>query len=257
MKLKKMIFLTMIGVFMMAFMACSNDNDNGNTTDETTTSPTYVENPTENDDLTTGFVNNFPRADMSEYELEDDHRFYEVSMYEALQLRDDENFDGILYFGFPRCPWCQAAVPFIHEMSQEVGVDIFYISRAHDLREGEWVDWDVEMAWWFYENGVENMLWLYTAPDEDADEDEIEAFEPERIRPNINVPQIVHLRNGIVVDSHRGTFEGHEHVGEGDDRHLPELTDAESAALLEIYNRIFSSATTDGCSLIEDAEACD
>ena len=223
-----------MGVVMMALIACGDEN-----------SPE-----------TTSFTHDFPLADMSYYDIEGEHNFFEVTMYEALQLRYNEDFNGILYFGFPICPWCQAAVPLIHEASQITNVDIFYISRAHDLREGEWLDWDVEMAWWLYENGVPNMFWLQTTPDEDADEDEIENFEPEPIRPNINVPQIVHLRNGIIVDSHRGTFEGHDHIGEGNDRHLPELTDEEHAALLDIYDRIFFG-TEFGCPALGDTDACD
>jgi|GEM_PF-1518750 len=225
MKLKKMIFLTLLGVLMMMFVACDNDS-------------------------TTEFENNFPQSDMSYYDIDDDHRFYEVTMYEALQLQDDETFNGILYFGFAGCPWCQVAVPFIHEISQEAGVDIFYVSRAHVLREGEWLDWDLEMAWWLYNNGVPNMRWL----DEEGALVDVGEEDAYGYRPNINVPQIVHIRNGVIVDSHRGTFEGHDHVGEGDDRHLPEMTDQEQQTLLDIYRRIFSGpTTTEACGIEIDA----
>jgi len=225
MKFKKLIFLTLIGVLTLTLTACSND------------------------DNSTSFEHDFPPADMSEYEIEANHRFYDVTMYEALQLLDDESFNGILYFGFPDCAWCQAAMPAIHEASQETNTDIFYVSRHGDLREGDWLNWDEEMAWWLYENGVTNMRWL----NEDGELVDVGA-EEDAYRPNINVPQIVHLRNGIVVDSHRGTFEDHDPVGEGDERHLPELTDAEYATLLETYIRIFSGIhacdinADDGCS---------
>ena len=218
MKMKKMILLTLMGVLMMTLVACS--------------------------------TNDFPSADMSAYEIEGNHRFYEVSMYEALQLRNDENFNGIIYFGFPGCPWCQATVPYMDQISQEIGVDVFYVSRARDLREGDWLDWDAEMAWWLYENGVPNMRWI----DENGELVDVGA-EEDAYRPNINVPQIIHLRNGIIVDSHRGTFEGHDPVGEGEGRHLPEMSDAEIATLIEIYQRIFAGPTMiEPCDLEADED---
>ena len=212
MKLKKIIFLTLIGGLVLTLIACDNDNNSD----------------------TTSFENDFPLHDMSEYEIGGDHRFYYVTMDEALQLLDDESFNGILYFGFPGCPWCQVVMPLLHEVSQETNTDVFYVSRRHDLREGEWVDWDEEMAWWLYER-IE-MNWIYEEVDEDADEDAL----PVPIRPNIFVPQIIHLRNGVIVDHHRGTFEGHDIEGEGDDRYLPELTESEHDTLFETYMRIFS-----------------
>ena len=158
---------------------------------------------------------------MSSYNIDGDHRFHEMAMHEALALLDEE-FEGIFYFGFPGCPWCQAAVPAIHEASQIVGVDILYISRSHTIRDTEgWEEADAKMAWWLNEQ-IE-MGWLY--------ENEVP------IRPNIFVPHVVHIRNGVVVNNHQGTFEGHERLA---DDSLPELTDIEYLELLENYIRIFT-----------------
>jgi len=231
MKFKNIIFPILIAALMIVFVACDSDE------------PGFAE-----------FENNFPVADMSGYEIEGEHRFYQVTMYEALQLLDDETFNGIFYFGGVWCPWCRIAIPVMHEASLANETDIFYVSRAHVYREGEWLEWDASMAWWLNEQ-IE-MNWIYTTPDEDATDEEIENFEPEPIRPNIFVPQVVHLRNGIIVDSHRGTFDGHDPVGEGDDRHVPELTDEERATLFDVYDRIFFG-TQFGCSLLGDTDACD
>jgi len=191
---------------------------------------------------------NFPLHDMSEYDIEGGHRFYYVTMYEALQLRDDDSFNGILYFGFPGCDWCQAAVPVIHEASQQTETDIFYVSRRSDLREGEWLEWDVQMAWWL--DGQIEMRWLYY--DEEGNETTQPTDEP--ARPNIFVPQIIHLRNGAVVDSHRGTFEGHERL---EDNTLPALTDAEDATLLATYMRIFAAVSEpEACGVGDEVEDC-
>ena len=198
MKFNRLFFLTLMGMFSLVLAACSNNDDS------------------------TSNQHNFPSSDMSEYGIDSDHHFYDITMYEALQLRDDESFNGILYFGFPVCPWCQVAIPAIHEASQETGTDIFYVSRRHDLREGEWLEWDEEMAWWLDEQ-IE-MRWHDFSVDGGI------------YRPNIFVPQIIHLRDGVVIDEHEGTFAGHDPI----DDELPDLTDEEYATLLETYIRIFS-----------------
>lgn len=215
-KLKKVIFLALMGTLTVALIACEAGNSNHNSNDDSSTT------------TDTALKNNFPLSHMSDYDIEGQHRFYDVTMYEALELRNDETFNGILYFGFPGCPWCQAAVPIMHEASQQTNTDIFYVNRSQEIRATDnWENWDIEMAWWL--NDQIEMEWLY---DEDGEPD----------RPNIFVPQVVHLKNGIVVDDHRGTFEGHEHIeDEKGQPYLPELTAAERATLLEQYIRIFSS----------------
>lgn len=178
---------------------------------------------------------------MSDYDVGRNHNFVELSMEEALELLD-ENFEGILYFGFPGCPWCQATVPLMHEAALDVDVEIFYVSRDRDLRVGDWLEHDAAMAWWLYNNGVPNMRWI----DEEGDLVEVEDEEELGYRPNINVPQIVHIRNGEIVDSHRGTFEGAE---------SPEMSDEERATLLARYIEIFSAVGV--CPLDEDAPDCE
>lgn len=42
---------------------------------------------------------------------------------------------GIIYFGFPACPWCQAYVPVLDEVSREQNVDKVYYYNPKDIRE--------------------------------------------------------------------------------------------------------------------------
>jgi len=226
MKIKKLIFLILIGAAAVTLAACGNSPSNAHTASE-------YENR-----------HNFPPADMSEYEIAGDHFFYDVTMYDALQLLDDESFNGIIYFGFSACPWCQAAIPAIHEASQETNTDIFYVSRRHDLREGQWLEWDEEMAW-FLDEQIE-MRWLYYNEDGEVTTE----VSDEPARPNIFVPQIIHLRDGIIVAEHGGTFEGHDQEEDG----LPELSDDEYMILLENYIRIFSNVHT--CGIDGDNGEC-
>ena len=215
MKFKKVLLPVIFVTLTAVITACSNGDD-------------YTTNETRN---------RFPLADMSEYNIEDTHRFFWVTMYEALALREDATFDGIIYFGFPSCPWCQSAIPVMHQISQETGTDIFYVSRAREIRDELFEVHDSKMALWL--NDQIELSWLY---DEDG----------KPLRPNITVPQIIHLRGGVVVDSHRGTFEGHNQIeSEGYELILPELTALEYTELADIYTRIFSAVSSDdGCEII-------
>ena len=189
------------------------------------------------------FENEFPTSQLEGYGIEE-HRFFDVTMEEALALREVEDFDGILYFGFPQCPWCQAAVPILNDAALEAGIDVFYVSRDPEIREiGDWSEWDLEMANWL--DAQLEMRWIY---EEDEDGESVP------VRPNIFVPHVIHLRSGEVIDHHRGTLDGHERLEDGT---LPDLEPAEVAALFTIYSRIFSGVQTDGeCPLTQETESC-
>ncbi len=40
---------------------------------------------------------------------------------------------GIIYFGFPECPWCRNAVPVLLEAAEETGIEkIYYMNNVND-----------------------------------------------------------------------------------------------------------------------------
>ena len=47
-----------------------------------------------------------------------------------------EKGTGVVYLGFPECPWCQTYVKYLNEVAQEVGIDkIFYYNISEDRKE--------------------------------------------------------------------------------------------------------------------------
>ena len=219
MKLKNLFLTVLIGIFAVVLVAC--DNNGG-------------------DDEVIGFEHNFELHDMSNYSVEGEHSFYYVTMDEALQLVEDPDFNGVFYFGFPGCPWCQAGVPVLFEAMQETGVPVFYVSRSRDLREGAWLEWDEEMAWWLNEQ-IEDMRWLYLDDEDNETTDETDT----PLRPNIFVPHVVHVRSGRVISNHRGTFEDHDPT-------YP-LADEQHATLLATYVQILSGVTeTPPCNILDE-----
>jgi len=63
--------------------------------------------------------------------VEEDNVFVYISVSEAADIL--ESGTGILYLGFPECPWCQTYVFFLNEAAQTLGItEIFYASILSD-----------------------------------------------------------------------------------------------------------------------------
>lgn len=91
-----------------------------------------------------------------EYEkVEEDNVFVYRSIEDIIKIL--ENGKGIVYLGFPECPWCQAYVPYLNDVAKEVGIDkIYYYNILNDRKEetdnykkilellGEYVEYDSE-----------------------------------------------------------------------------------------------------------------
>lgn len=46
-----------------------------------------------------------------------------------------EKGTGVVYLGFPECPWCQAYVPFVEEAAKEAGIEkIYYLNILEDRK---------------------------------------------------------------------------------------------------------------------------
>lgn len=63
-----------------------------------------------------------------EVDIPEDHRFVPASEEEIRDLLDDG--DGVIYFGFPSCPWCRNAVGPLDEAAKEVDLEINYVNPS-------------------------------------------------------------------------------------------------------------------------------
>lgn len=45
-----------------------------------------------------------------------------------------EGGTGLVYLGFPDCPWCQAYVPMLNEVAKEEGIEKIYYYNIKDIR---------------------------------------------------------------------------------------------------------------------------
>lgn len=66
--------------------------------------------------------------------VDDDNLFVYRNMEEIIKIL--ENGTGIVYLGFPECPWCQAYVPYLNEVAKENGMQkIYYYNILNDRKE--------------------------------------------------------------------------------------------------------------------------
>ena len=46
-----------------------------------------------------------------------------------------EHGTGVVYLGYPECPWCQAYVLYLNEVAKEVGIEKIYYCNTKQVKE--------------------------------------------------------------------------------------------------------------------------
>lgn len=152
-------------------------------------------------------------ADMSGYEDFDgkDSRFAQATMKEALALFK-EGKSGILYFGYPKCPWCIDALPVMNEIAKEDGLTIQYIRTRDD---------DKKLM---YSEEEKKELISYTEKYLNKDDEgDYQIF----------VPFVVVVKEGKAISGHIGTVDSH-------DAHERKMSSEETKELKNIYKTMFA-----------------
>ena len=66
-------------------------------------------------------------------EVGEDNVFIYKTAEEVIKLM--QHGTGVVYLGFPECPWCQAYVKYLNEVAKEVGIDkIYYYNILEDRK---------------------------------------------------------------------------------------------------------------------------
>lgn len=149
-------------------------------------------------------MNNYPDFDDS------DHQFIQKNMEDIFQLLENKG-SGILYFGFPLCPWCDEALPIMNSEAKKINEKILYVQTRDMERELLYTPEEREIL----------ISYIGDSMDEDT-EGNLQLF----------VPFVVVLKDGEVLSSHIGT------VGDYD-AHERSMTDSEQEELRQIYQSMF------------------
>lgn len=125
--------------------------------------------------------------DTSEYYfMEDDHDMLKgLTFEEALKIyADDSNFTGVVFYGYPRCAFCNEALPTLVDVAVENNQPFYYIN--------------VKMAG-------------YEISDEDLAEFENYAYayyqDDEQGGKSFFVPTVFAIKDGKILDAHTGLLD--------------------------------------------------
>ena len=116
-----------------------------------------------------------------------------------------ENGTGVLYFGFPECPWCRNAVPVLIDAAQELGVDKIYYYNVLSIRDTKSLDENGNIVtdkkgtdeYYKLVDLLSNVLTPY------------EGLNDESIK-RLYFPTVVYVKDGEVLASTIGTVDSQE-----------------------------------------------
>lgn len=142
---------------------------------------------------------------------------------------------GIIYFGFPQCPWCRNAVPMLLQATSNMGIDNIYYFNALDIRDVKSLDSDgnivveKEGTKEYYE--LINILSNYLG--------EYEGLNDKNIK-RLYFPTVVFVLDGEIMGLHVSTIDSQT------DPRTP-LTEKQKSELVQIYMDYIGKISFDVC----------
>ncbi len=134
-----------------------------------------------------------------------------------------KNGTGVIYFGFPECPWCRNLVPLLVEAIQEYNVS-FYYYNAREIRDTKHMDEDGQVV--IDKEGTAEYYEILSLLGNYASEYSGITDSSKRLY----FPTVVFVRNGQIIDVHEGTLDDQEDP-------YTELTEEQKSKLLTILEK--------------------
>lgn len=120
------------------------------------------------------------------------------------QIFDVLDGTGVIYFGFPECPWCRNVVSILVDAAKETGIDkVYYLNNKEDrdskiLKDGKIIT---------EKEGTNNYKKLLNKLGDKAST--YEGLEDESIK-RLYFPTVVVVKNGKIVDYIEGSVDSQE-----------------------------------------------
>ena len=159
-----------------------------------------------------------------------------------------ENGTGIIYLGFPECPWCRNALPVLFDVAKENNVETIYYMNILNERDSYVVE-DGKLVYATDEEGnekkgTEGYHKLLKALDEHLTSYTIlfEGKEYKTGEKRIYAPTMIFVRDGKVLGVHVSTVDSQENPKEP-------LTDEQYDELYEIYEEYILEIKGGTCSI--------
>lgn len=148
---------------------------------------------------------------------------------------------GVIYFGYPTCPWCRNAVPVLLEAANEVGIDKIYYINMKEERDEIKVKEDGTLE--VVKEGSEGYKKLLKRLDPILDDYTLEDIKGNKISADekrIYVPLVVFVRDGEIVGYHADTVDSQTNPFEV-------LNKEQTNELMDIYINYMHKVLNDVC----------
>lgn len=140
---------------------------------------------------------------------------------------------GVIYFGFPECPWCRNLAPTLIDVANKYETNILYFNNRNERDTKKLVDGVVVTE----KEGTEN---YYNILELLKDHSSVyDGLEDESIK-RLYFPTVVFVKNGTIVGFHEGTVESQESAA-------TYLTKEQQEELKDILSRYFELVAPEKC----------
>lgn len=129
-----------------------------------------------------------------------------ASYEDVLELLTDGT--GVIYLGYPTCPWCRNVVPVLIEAANEIGIEDIYYINMKDERDEIKVKEDGSLE--ITNEGTKGYKKLLTRLDAILEEYTLQDMHGNTVSANekrIYVPLVIFVREGEIVSYHVDTVE--------------------------------------------------
>lgn len=154
-------------------------------------------------------------------EIPEDNQIKYSSYEEIIEILTSGT--GVIYLGFPKCPWCRNAVPVLLDAVSETGIDTIYYYNALSIRDKKHLDEDGNIV--VDEEGTEeykklvNILYDYLGEYSGLNDSSIK---------RIYFPTVIFVKDGKVKGLHVSTVDSQNDPSKN-------LTNEQYSELKEIY----------------------
>lgn len=144
-----------------------------------------------------------------EVSIDSDNMIKYIGLEEAIDII--KNDTGVIYFGYPSCPWCRNAVPVLLDAASSTSLDTIYYVNAYNIRDVKELDDDGNIVTTnegdrLYDDllkVLDDILDPYTLT---LDNGEVIDLGEKRLY----VPMVLFVKDGEVVSYHLSTVDSQE-----------------------------------------------
>ncbi len=137
--------------------------------------------------------------------ISDNNKFHYATETEILDILNGQT--GVIYFGFPTCPWCRNMVSVLDEVSLSYSTDKIYYYNIKDIRSTITVNDNNELE---TKKGTDFYYQLLEKLDSSLEDYTITDKKDKTIKTGekrLYAPTVIFIKNGEVVDFVEGTVD--------------------------------------------------